>query len=83
MERTYSERTEIVRPAYGRPVFEAPVYGRPAYGGAGLRRPGLCPPGLTSRPDGDDDGECRVVVKRRVSPWGEVTVRKTRVCEDD
>jgi hypothetical protein len=82
VERTYSERTEIVRPVYRRPVYEGPPYARSAYGGPVYGRPVHARP-IYIRPDGDDDGECRVVVKRRIGPWGEVTVRKTRVCEDD
>ena len=29
----------------------------------------------------DDDGDCRVIIKRRVNAYGETVVRRTRVCD--
>ena len=75
VERTYRERREIVRPAYGRPAHDGPVYGRSAYGGPVHGRV------VYHRPEVDDEDECRVVVKRRVNAWGDLVVRKTRVCD--
>lgn len=75
VERTYSERREYVRPAYSRPAFDGPVYGRSAYAAPAYGRP------VYARPHGDDEDECRVVVKRRVNAWGDLVVRKTRVCD--
>lgn len=40
-------------------------YGRPVFAGRGWGR---------------HDEECRVIIKRRVNPWGDVIVRRTRVC---
>lgn len=73
VERTYSERRELVRPAYRPPAFDGPVYGRSAYSAPVYGRP------VYARPH-DDEDECRVVVKRRVNAWGDLVIRKTRVC---
>lgn len=53
---------------YGRPVYEGPVYGRPVYGRPVYGRPVY-------------RGGCRVIVKRRIDEWGDVTVRRLRVCD--
>jgi hypothetical protein len=29
----------------------------------------------------DDDGDCRVIIKRRVNAYGETVVKRTRVCD--
>jgi hypothetical protein len=29
----------------------------------------------------DDNGDCRVIIKRRVNAYGETVVRRTRVCD--
>lgn len=26
-------------------------------------------------------GDCRVIIRRRVNPWGDVVVKKTRICD--
>jgi hypothetical protein len=75
VERTFSERREIVRPAYSRPAYDGPVYGRSAYSAHAYGRP------VYARPGGDDEDECRVIVKKRVNNWGDVIIRKTRVCD--
>jgi hypothetical protein len=56
---------------YNRPVhFGYPGYARPAfYGHPGYARPAF------------GGGECRVIVKKRVDPWGDVTVKRIRICD--
>lgn len=52
---------------YGRPVPERPHWDRPHW-----QRP------VAARPHWDDD--CRLIIKKRVNPWGEVTVTRIRRC---
>lgn len=49
----------------GRPVPEWGYSGRP----------------VATRPWGRHGEDCRLIVKRRVNPWGEVVVRRVRICE--
>ena len=56
---------------YNRPVhFGYPGYVRPAFYG----RPGYARPAF-------GDEECRVIIKKRVDPWGDVTVKRIRICD--
>jgi hypothetical protein len=51
---------------YGRPLAEWPAAGRPVFA-----RPGW----------GRHEDDCRLIVKRRVNRWGDLIVRRVRVCD--
>jgi hypothetical protein len=51
---------------YGRPVPDWPMMGRPVYA-----RPGW----------GRHEDDCRLIVKRRVNRWGDLVIRRIRVCD--
>jgi hypothetical protein len=50
---------------FERPRWRPPVYARPVFG----------------RPGWEAPEECRLIIKRRVNPWGEVVVRRIKICE--
>ena len=53
------------RPLVERQRWAAPVVARPVFG----------------RPGWHEPEPCRIIVKRRVNPWGEVVVRRITICE--
>ncbi|PTM42827.1 hypothetical protein [Bosea sp. 124] len=58
-----------------RPGYDGPRYHEPrGYRFAGERR------GFRG-PVYDDDDDCRMVIKRRVNRYGEVVVRRMRICD--
>jgi hypothetical protein len=63
-------------PAYLRPRYvEERVYGRPLPDWRHRSRP------VGARSWQGSGEDCRVIVKRRVNPWGESTVRRIEVCD--
>jgi len=52
--------------AYGRSYYARPAYGVPVYGGPVY---------------GGYGDDCRVIIKRRVNQWGDIVVRRIRVCD--
>lgn len=60
----------IDRPGYGGPRYYEPHGYRFAGERRGFRGPVF-----------DDDDDCRVVIKRRVNRYGEVVVRRMRICD--
>ena len=75
VERPVFEQRRVVQPAYETGVIERPVRARPVfYGGPAYERP------VYGRPvyGGED---CRVVVKQRVNRWGEMIVKRVRICD--
>jgi hypothetical protein len=66
----HEERTHL-----GPRYVEERIDGRPVPGWRRWSRP------VAARPwQGSGDG-CRVIIKRRVHPWGESTVRRIEVCD--
>jgi hypothetical protein len=63
------------RASLGGRYAEERVYGRPGPGWRHRSRPVATHPGQGS---GED---CRVIVKQRENPWGEITVRRIEVCD--
>lgn len=62
----------IGRPVYGAPrYYEPPAYRRQIERRVYRDRPVIA----------DDDEECRVIVRRRVNRFGEVVIRRVRVCD--
>lgn len=61
-----------------RPVFARPVLARPVFA-----RPVVYAPPLRPRPVfvGGYGEACRVIVKRIENEWGDVVVKKTRICD--
>jgi hypothetical protein len=60
----------------GRPGYDGPRYYEPrGYRFAGERRGFRGPVVL------DDDDDCRIVTRRRVNRYGEVVVRRMRICD--
>ena len=53
------------RPFAERHRWHPPVYARPVLG----------------RPGWEAPEECRLIIKRRVNPWGELVVRRIKICE--
>ena len=75
VERPVFEERRAVEPAYETRVIERPVRPRPVfYSGPASGRP------VYGRPvyGGED---CRVVVKQRVNRWGEMIVKRVRICD--
>ncbi len=72
-ERRVEER-RVIRPAYGYGArfLGPPVYARPV--GFGYARPAFWGQGGYARPVLGQ--ECRVIVKKRVDPWGGVVVKR-------
>ena len=64
------EERRAVRPAYESRVVERPIQVRPVFDGGPVY----------GRPV-DEDGDCRVTVKRHVNHWGEMIVERIRVCD--
>ncbi len=60
----------IDRPGYDGPRYDVPRGYRYAGERRGFRGPVF-----------DDDDDCRIVVKRRVNRFGEVVVRRIRICD--
>jgi hypothetical protein len=56
---------------HARPYYGGPVYPRPVHGGGYYGRPAY----------GGGYGECRVIIKERVTPWGEIRQRRIRICD--
>jgi hypothetical protein len=77
-ERRVEER-RVIRPAYGYGArfLGPPVYARPV--GFGYARPAFWGQGGYARPVYGE--ECRVVVKKRVDPWGGVVVKRISTCD--
>ncbi len=44
-------------------------------------RPAVVERRVVRRSYDDDDGDCRVIIKRRVNAYGETVVKRTRVCD--
>jgi hypothetical protein len=63
---------------FGSPRYERPYYGRPNYGYE--RRQGYRPVYGARRIIQDDD-DCRIIVQRRINRFGEMVMRRTRVCD--
>jgi hypothetical protein len=55
---------------YGRPVPDRPHWDRHPW-----HRP------ISGRPHWRDDEDCRIIIKRRVNAWGDVVVRRIKVCD--
>ena len=80
-ERRVEER-RVIRPAYGYgarflgpPVYARPIQvGYPAYA-----RPAFWGHGGYARPVFGE--ECRVIIKKRVDPWGDVVVKRISTCD--
>jgi hypothetical protein len=65
-ERTYrSPRYVEEEPSYGPQARRWPFWGRP----------------VAARPWRGPSEECRLIIKRRVNPWGETTVRRLQICD--
>ena len=77
-ERRVEER-RVIRPAYGYGArfLGPPVYARPV--GFGYARPAFWGQGGYARPVFGE--ECRVIVKKRVDPWGGVVVKRISTCD--
>ena len=77
-ERRVEER-RVIRPAYGYGgrFLGPPVYARPV--GFGSARPAFWGQGGYARPAFGE--ECRVLVKKRVDPWGGVVVKRISTCD--
>jgi hypothetical protein len=58
------------RPHHHHRFYGGPVYARPAF----YDRP------VYGR-HVSWGGDCRVIIKKRIDPWGDVVVKKTRVCD--
>ena len=81
-ERRVEER-RVIRPAYG-PAYGygarflgPPVSARPV--GFGSARPAFWGQGGYARPAFGE--ECRVLVKKRVDPWGGVVIKRISTCD--
>jgi len=76
----------VIRPAYG-PAYGygarflgPPVYARPIQVGyPAYARPAFWGHGGYARPIYGE--ECRVIVKKRVDPWGDVVVKRISTCD--
>ena len=80
-ERRVEER-RVIRPAYGYGArfLGPPVYARPVQVGyPGYARPAFWGQGGYARPVFGE--ECRVLVKKRVDPWGGVVVKRISTCD--
>ena len=77
-ERRVEER-RVIRPAYGYGArfLGPPVYARPV--GFGYARPAFWGHGDYARPVFGE--ECRVLVKKRVDPWGGVVIKRISTCD--
>ena len=77
-ERRVEER-RVIRPAYGYGArfLGPPVYARPV--GFGYARPAFWGQGGYTRPAFGE--ECRVLVKKRVDPWGDVVIKRISTCD--
>ncbi len=82
-ERRVEERRVVSSsPVDARPVhFSHPGYARPAhFGYPGYARPAFYGhPGYARPAFGGE--ECRLIIKKRVDPWGDVTVKRIRICD--
>jgi hypothetical protein len=75
-ERSLPPRFQDERTYRGpRYVEEERVYDRPVPGWRPWSRP------VAARPWQAPGEDCRVIIKRRENPWGEITVRRIRVCD--
>ena len=63
--RSYHEDRLYERPVVERHRWSHPVLARPVF----------------ARPGWHDGEECRIIVKRRVNHWGELVVRRIKICE--
>jgi len=61
----YRPETYDERSPLQRHHWSRPVFARPVFG----------------RPGWDSAEECRIIIKRRVNPWGDVVVRRIKICE--
>lgn len=61
----------IGRPDYGGPRYDEPRGYRFAQERRGFRGPVVL----------DDDDDCRIVTRRRVNRYGEIVVRRMRICD--
>jgi len=80
-ERRVEER-RVIRPVYGYGAryLGPPVYARPVgFGYSGYARPAFWGHGGYARPVFGE--ECRVLVKKRVDPWGGVVVKRISTCD--
>ena len=80
-ERRVEER-RVIRPAYGYGArfLGPPVYARPVQVGyPGYARPAFWGQGGYARPVFGE--ECRVLVKKRVDPWGGVVIKRISTCD--
>jgi hypothetical protein len=75
-ERPLSSRVDEERAYHGpRYLEEERVYDRPVPGWRPWSRP------VAARPWQGPGSDCRVIIKRRENAWGEITVRRIRVCD--
>jgi len=80
-ERRVEER-RVIRPAYGYGArfLGPPVSARPVgFGYSGSARPAFWGHGGYARPVYGEG--CRVIINKRVDPWGDVVVKRIRICD--
>ena len=79
-ERRVEER-RVISPGYGRHFAGPPISARPVqFGYPGYSRPAFDGHAGYGRPVFAEGEECRVIVKKRVDPWGDVVVKRIRIC---
>ena len=76
------EERRIVSPAYGARFLGPPIYPRPVrLGYPNYVRPSFYGYAGYARPAFNSDEECRVISKKRVDPWGDVVIKRIRICD--
>jgi hypothetical protein len=67
----------IDQPGYDRPGYDGPRYDEPRGYRYAQERRGFRGPIVRD----DDDDDCRIVIKRRVNRYGELVIRRMRICD--